>query len=72
MLFEPQTPIEIPVFQTAEELIVWLIITLDGIHRKHGLVLLTGDDIFNLFSSLENFAPEAARSIVENETIEKG
>ena len=54
--------VEIPAFQTAEQLIAFLLSEFMFMYAMNGMILLTNSDLFRLSDDLQRFMNSSARS----------
>lgn len=52
----------IPVAQTAEELLDWMIAYFSGMRDRQGYIVITGDDLAELMLETDRFKQNAART----------
>lgn len=63
---------EIPVFQTAEQLVGFLLDEFMFVYAMNGMVILTNDDLRILADSLQGFMNSSARSEGQDMTDNRG
>lgn len=52
----------IPTFQTAEDLLDWLIGEFEALYDRNGYIIVTTDDVATLIVELERFRQNSARN----------